>query len=145
MNTLGKMIYLRDRELKLRALSLLLQFIPSPQQTCICFLVLLHFPWCCRESQGEGAQGFCSRQRLSVANLQEEPLREELMGQEWRSQDIIDASFSLQFSSSKYRNFQTPNERTSTVQQQFNNVLMDSLNSILLCVGRNCQELTAAL
>lgn len=61
---------------------------------------------------GEGAQGSCSRQRLAVANLQEEPLREELMGKDWRSQDKTDASFSLQFSSYKYRTFRTVKERT---------------------------------
>lgn len=61
---------------------------------------------------GEGAQGSCSRQRLAVANLQEEPLREELMGKDWRSQDKTDASFALQFSSYKYRTFRTVKERT---------------------------------
>lgn len=62
-----------------------------------------------------------------------------------RSQDRTDLPVSLQFSSYEYRNFQTPEERTLAAYQQFNNAFMDSLNRILLCVGRNYQELIAPL
>lgn len=136
INALGKLINLRDWKLKLRALFLPAQFTQSPQHACICFLVLLLFSWFYRESQGQGAQGFCSRQRHSVANLEEEPSREELMGKEWRSQDITDASLSLQFSSYKYRNFQTPEERTLAVYRQLNNVFMDSLEQNTFMCGQ---------
>lgn len=59
------------------------------------------------------------------------------MGKEWRNQDITDALFSLQIFLLEIRNFQTPEERTLAIFQQYNKAFMDSSSRILLYVDRN--------